>query len=54
MSECDNTVSVAKWLSIGLSRGGLGYDITAGPPLDVFKVTNWEVSAAFVPTRANG
>ena len=38
-------MSVAQGLSTGLSRGGPGFDITAGPLLDV---CNWEVSAAFV------
>ena len=49
MSEC-KTVSVAQWLSTGFSGGRPGFDITARRG---FK-SNWEVSAAFVTTRANG
>jgi len=48
VSEC-KAASVAQWLSIGFSRGRVGFDITARPPLDVVKV-----STAFVITCGSG
>ena len=35
MSECETVL----WLTTGFSRGRTGFDITAGRPLEVFKVT---------------
>ena len=34
LGEC-NIVSVAQWLSTGFSHRRLGFDITAGAPLEV-------------------
>ena len=42
MSEY-KTVSVAFWLSTGFSRRRPGFDITAGPPLEVLKIIEEKV-----------
>ena len=42
MSEC-KTVSVAQWLNAGFSRERSGFDITAGRPVEVLKVTGKQV-----------
>ena len=47
-------MSVAQWLSTGFSRGRPGFDITAGRPLEVLKVTGKQVLPLSLHVRTVG